>query len=96
MRAMDSVLEDATARRGRRRQGSENLSLASISQDASPIVKLVHSTVFDALRAGASDVHLETVSSGLVIRYRIDGVLLQMAHGQRARRRGAGACRASR
>ena len=38
----------------------ENLSLASISEDSSPIVKLVHSTVFDALRAGASDVHLET------------------------------------
>jgi len=38
----------------------ENLSLASINEDASPIVKLVHSTVFDALRAGASDIHLET------------------------------------
>jgi general secretion pathway protein E len=35
--------------------------------------------VFDALRAGASDVHLETVANGLVIRYRIDGVLVQIA-----------------
>ena len=57
----------------------DNLSLASISQDSSPIVKLVHSTLYDALRAGASDVHLETIANGLVVRYRIDGVLVQMA-----------------
>ncbi len=57
----------------------ENLSLASINEDSSPIVKLVHSTVFDALRAGASDVHLESEGSGLVIRYRIDGVLVPIA-----------------
>jgi general secretion pathway protein E len=57
----------------------DNLSLASISQDSSPIVKLVHSTLYDALRAGASDVHLETLANGLVVRYRIDGVLVQMA-----------------
>ncbi len=30
----------------------ENLSLASISADSSPVVKLVHSTVYDALKAG--------------------------------------------
>jgi general secretion pathway protein E len=59
--------------------GVDNLSLASISQDSSPIVKLVHSTLYDALRAGASDVHLETLANGLVVRYRIDGVLVQMA-----------------
>jgi general secretion pathway protein E len=57
----------------------DNLSLASISQDSSPIVKLVHSTLYDALRAGASDVHLETIANGMVVRYRIDGVLSQMA-----------------
>jgi general secretion pathway protein E len=39
----------------------------------------VHSTLYDALRAGASDVHLETLANGLVVRYRIDGVLVQMA-----------------
>jgi general secretion pathway protein E len=78
MRAMDSAINvaqpDADA------DGSfEDLSLSSISQDSSPIVKLVHSTLFDAMRAGASDIHLETRAGGLVIRYRIDGVLLQIA-----------------
>ena len=57
----------------------ENLSLASISQDASPVVKLVHSTLYDALRAGASDIHMETGVSALEIRYRIDGVLAHVA-----------------
>jgi general secretion pathway protein E len=57
----------------------ENLSLATISADSSPVVKLVHSTVYDALKAGASDIHLETRPSGLAIRYRVDGVLVSVA-----------------
>ena len=57
----------------------ENLSLATISADSSPVVKLVHSTVYDALKAGASDIHLETRPGSLVIRYRVDGVLVNVA-----------------
>jgi len=57
----------------------ENLSLATISSDSSPVVKLVHSTVYDALKAGASDIHLETRPSGLAVRYRVDGVLIHVA-----------------
>jgi general secretion pathway protein E len=56
----------------------ENLSLASISADSSPVVKLVHSTVYDALKAGASDIHLETGPGGLAVRYRVDGVLVHV------------------
>jgi general secretion pathway protein E len=56
----------------------ENLSLATISADSSPVVKLVHSTVYDALKAGASDIHLETRPAGLAVRYRIDGVLVHV------------------
>ncbi len=57
----------------------ENLSFATISADSSPVVKLVHSTVYDALRAGASDIHLETRPGGLSVRYRVDGVLVHVA-----------------
>jgi general secretion pathway protein E len=57
----------------------ENLSLATISSDSSPVVKLVHSTVYDALKAGASDIHLETRPGGLTVRYRVDGVLVTIA-----------------
>jgi general secretion pathway protein E len=78
VRAIDSAVEHAQ-QTAVAVHTVENLSLASINDDASPIVKLVHSTVFDALRAGASDVHLETIGTGLVIRYRIDGVLVPVA-----------------
>jgi general secretion pathway protein E len=55
--------------------GAEELSLEKISDSASPVVRLVNSTLYDALRAGASDIHLETTPEGLAIKYRIDGVL---------------------
>ena len=42
-------------------------------------MRLVHSTVYDALKAGASDIHLESTASGLVVRYRVDGVLASIA-----------------
>ena len=51
------------------------LSFASVSEGASPAVKLVNSTLYDALKAGASDIHLESTAGGLAVKYRIDGVL---------------------
>jgi general secretion pathway protein E len=53
----------------------EVLSLSSATNSTIPAVQLVNSTLYDALRDGASDVHLETLSSGLCVRFRIDGVL---------------------
>jgi general secretion pathway protein E len=59
------------------------LSFASLSEVASPAVKLVDSTLYDALKAGASDIHLESTAHGLAVKYRIDGVLdhAATAHG---------------
>ena len=51
------------------------LSLADISADESPIVRFVNSTLYDALKAKASDIHLECAARGLVVKYRLDGVL---------------------
>ncbi|MBT9541309.1 MAG: type II/IV secretion system protein [Thiobacillus sp.] len=59
--------------------GAEALSFASIAEDASPVVRLVRSTLYDALKAGASDIHLETDPRGLTVKYRIDGVLSHVA-----------------
>jgi general secretion pathway protein E len=73
---------DVAAVAGERAQADdaavENLSLASISADSSPTVKLVNSTIYDALKAGASDIHLETRPEGLEVRYRLDGVLVHV------------------
>jgi len=46
--------------------------------EGSPIVNLVNLAVLTALRAGASDVHLEPDRDGTHIRYRIDGHLREM------------------
>ncbi len=78
LRAMDDVL-GAVGEADNVQLVAEDLSLASISQDASPVVRLVNSTLFDAMKALASDIHLETASNGLHIKYRIDGVLSQIA-----------------
>lgn len=56
-------------------KGEEVLSVESISADTSPIIKLVNSTLLDALNRRASDIHIETGHDGVVIKYRIDGVL---------------------
>ena len=74
LRAMDSLLP-AQGAQGGAAAAVDDLSLKTISEDTSPVVKLVHSTLYDALKVGASDIHLETVADGLNIRYRIDGVL---------------------
>jgi general secretion pathway protein E len=53
----------------------EDISYKSISEDTSQVVKLVHSIIYDALKVGASDIHLESDGAGMVMKYRIDGVL---------------------
>lgn len=53
----------------------EELSLASLESSDSPTVKLVNSTLYDALRSGASDIHFESTADGLRVQYRLDGVL---------------------
>jgi type IV pilus assembly protein PilB len=55
--------------------GEETLSIDKIQADASPIIRLVDSAVFDALNRRASDIHIETRDTEVVIKYRIDGVL---------------------
>ena len=61
------------------RDDSTDLTLSSIQGESSPAVRLINSTVFDALRFEASDIHLESLPQGLVIKFRIDGVLNQIA-----------------
>ena len=58
-------------------QGEEVLSIDSITADASPVIKLVDSTVFNAIQRRASDIHIESRDQEVVIKYRIDGVLYQ-------------------
>jgi type IV pilus assembly protein PilB len=46
--------------------------------DEAPIVKLVNSLIADAVRKGASDIHIEPYEKQMRVRFRIDGVLQEM------------------
>jgi type IV pilus assembly protein PilB len=46
--------------------------------DEAPIVKLVNSLIADAVRKGASDIHIEPYEKSMRVRFRIDGVLHEM------------------
>ena len=73
LKAMDGLLDlGESARAG---SAAEDLSLAAINAHVLPVVKLVDSTLYDALSAGASDIHLECGVDGMHIKYRLDGVL---------------------
>src|SRR5947207_9466707 len=50
-----------------------------MSEDA-PVVRLVNVLMVDALRRGASDIHIEPYEKELRIRFRIDGVLYDVMH----------------
>src|SRR3954464_10866861 len=77
MRALDDV--DAQAATGPAESGRiEDLSLKAIGDESSEVVRLVRSTLRDALLIGASDIHLETLPAGLAIKFRIDGILSQV------------------
>lgn len=74
-RAVDTLTTTSPGDLATNDEAIEELSLVSVSDSASPAIKLVSSTLYDALRAGASDVHLESTPGGLAVKYRVDGVL---------------------
>jgi len=49
--------------------------LAAVDSDIAPVIKLVDTTIFNALERRASDIHIESRDQEVVIKYRIDGVL---------------------
>ena len=58
-------------------ESDENISIDKLTRDTgvSPVVRLVDTVIFTALERRASDIHIETRSTEVVVKYRIDGVL---------------------
>jgi general secretion pathway protein E len=82
MRAMDGLRDSSTSSSADSDDAVVNLSLKSINEDANPIIKLINSTLYDALKTGASDIHLECSGAGLAIKYRVDGVITDIGSMQ--------------
>ncbi|MBV6323966.1 GspE/PulE family protein [Duganella violaceipulchra] len=74
LRAMDGVVADGAS--GHDEEVAAVITLASIGEDTSAVVRLVNSTIYDALKLKASDIHLECDAGCLHVMYRIDGVLV--------------------
>ncbi len=58
----------------------EDLDLATLEEESeqAPVVKLVNLILTDAIKRGASDIHIEPYEKDYRVRYRIDGLLYEM------------------
>ncbi len=78
-RVLDEVTEGFTLDVvGEEENPDETLSIDRLTaedSDIAPVIKLVDTTIFNALERRASDIHIETRDTEVAIKYRIDGVL---------------------
>jgi general secretion pathway protein E len=75
MKAMDSVRVEHSPGTSNE-PPVEELSLAGLAAERNPVVRVIGSTLFDAFRSSASDIHVESNPTGARIQYRLDGVLV--------------------
>jgi type IV pilus assembly protein PilB len=77
-RVLDQATEGFTLQVvGEEDDTDENISMEKLTRETgvSPVVRLVDTVIFTALERRASDIHIETRNSEVVVKYRIDGVL---------------------
>ena len=65
-------------RRGEDEGGYEPIAGLKERSEAAPIIDLVDLVVKSAIKAGASDVHVEPMEKGVLIRHRLDGLLKEV------------------
>ena len=61
-----------------RDQGEINLAELYRATEDAPVIRLVNLILTDAIKKGASDIHLEPYEKGFRIRFRVDGVLYEV------------------
>src|ERR1043166_7497155 len=78
-RVLEEVTEgfalDVVAEEGDQDETLSIDKLTSTDADIAPVIKLVDTTIFNALERRASDIHIESRDQEVAIKYRIDGVL---------------------
>ena len=53
------------------------------ADDGAPIIRLINAMLSEAIKEGASDIHIETFEKNLTVRFRVDGVLREILRPQR-------------
>src|SRR5579885_1305537 len=78
-RVLEEVTEgftlDVVADEGEQDETLSIDKLTAADSDIAPVIKLVDTTIFNALERRASDIHIESRDQEVAIKYRIDGVL---------------------
>jgi type IV pilus assembly protein PilB len=79
LKAMEEELADAESE-FHDLEDEQNVNVESLAKggEDAPIVKLVNMVLIDAIRRGASDIHIEPYEKFMRIRYRIDGLLQEV------------------
>ncbi len=54
------------------------------SEDDAPIIRLINAILTEAIKENASDVHIETYETRMVVRFRVDGVMREVLEPPRA------------
>ena len=77
-RVLEQATEGFTLQVVREEESEENISVDRLTRDTevSPVVRLVDTIIFTALERRASDIHIETRDQEVVVKYRIDGILV--------------------
>ncbi len=77
-RLIESVDEYGAGEEEEEEEEEQELVLRE-SADEAPVVKIAHTVIADAVRRGASDIHLDPGDGDLRVRYRVDGVVIDSA-----------------
>lgn len=77
---LEKDIELIEGKRSPGKNGKKVLNAEDIAKGAEqlPVIKIMDSILEHAIYEGASDIHIEPTEKGVTVRYRIDGVLLQV------------------
>jgi type IV pilus assembly protein PilB len=74
---MEEILKEVEEQEIEPQEETPDVSKLTIEGESAPIVKLVNHLLIEAIKRGASDIHIEPFDKFLRVRYRIDGVLYE-------------------
>jgi len=81
-KVMEDLSEPATDSSLEVLEEEQDIDLDTLEKESeeAPVVRLVNIILTDAIKRGASDIHIEPYEKDYRVRYRIDGVLYEMMH----------------
>lgn len=76
----ESIIDDIEEESIEYIKDEENINISELERQTedAPVVKLVNAVLTDAIKKGASDIHIEPYEKAFRVRFRIDGVLYEI------------------